>query len=295
PALRFAKAVPLPLWVLGAGLFLAKSETVAKGAATLQEKIGDVSSKATSSVGDAVSSASQTISEAGERAGSAAASASNQVGDVVQSAGGSLRQVADKAIDATAQMFASASEAASGTVEKMTSLGRDAAQSTQSTLSDAAHAARDTVSDVGNRATSTFFRTLEENPLLVAGVGLFIGGVIASALPRSELEEELMGEAARSAKQRAQAAADRGINAVSDAAREGVRHAAQKAGAEGLDADGINEAVRDAGRRVRRVAEAAVTTAFEPPGENEQPGVNGGRENGRPGIIEPVTKQSPKP
>jgi hypothetical protein len=147
-------------------------------------------------------------------------------------------------------------------------------------LSSAAHAAGDTASDIGSRATSTFFRTLEENPLLVAGVGLFIGGVIASALPRSELEEELMGEAARSAKQRARAAADRGINAVSDAAQEGVRHAARQADAEGLNADRVNEAVRDIGQRVRRVAEAAVTTAFEPSEENERSGVDEGTKNG---------------
>ena len=276
PALRLAKAIPLPLWVLGAGLFLAKSDTVAVGAATLQEKISDVSSRAASSFGDTVGSASQQINEAGQSVSSAAASASDKVGDVAGAAGAAIRQVADTATEATGQLFASATGVASDTVEKMTSLGQDAATSAQSRLS----AVGDAASDAGKRATSTFFRTLEENPLLVAGVGLFIGGVIASALPRSELEEDLMGEASRSAKRRAQAAAGRGIDAVSDAAGEGIRQAARQADAEGLDADGIKESVRDIGQRVRRVAEAAVTTAFEPHEENEQSAVDGGRENG---------------
>jgi hypothetical protein len=35
--------------------------------------------------------------------------------------------------------------------------------------------------------------TIQENPLLVAGVGLLVGGLIASALPKSELEENLAG------------------------------------------------------------------------------------------------------
>jgi hypothetical protein len=272
PALRLARAIPLPLWLVGAGLFLAKSETVAQGAATLQEKMSDLGSKAASGLQDTLGSASERLNEVGERAGSAAASGSDKIGDLAASAGAALRETTEKITDVAARIPGAVGEAAG----KISSFGKDAAHSAQSS----AYTARDGASDFGSRATGTFFRALEDNPLTVAGVGLFIGGLIAGALPRSELEQELVGETSRLAKRRAQAAVDQGIGAVSDAAREGIRHAVRQAEAEGLAAEGVSEAARDIGQRVRKVAEAAVTAAFEPPEQNEQSGVDGGRENG---------------
>jgi len=42
----------------------------------------------------------------------------------------------------------------------------------------------------------------DSNPLLVAGVGLLVGGLIASALPRSEFEDDLVGDARRGAQKK---------------------------------------------------------------------------------------------
>jgi len=39
------------------------------------------------------------------------------------------------------------------------------------------------------RAGKSFIETIEQNPLVVAGVGLLVGGLIASALPRSDIED----------------------------------------------------------------------------------------------------------
>jgi hypothetical protein len=279
PLVRLARAIPVPVWLVGAGLLVARSETVAQGVTALKEKVGDAG-KAASGVKDTLGSASDQVNEARERAGSAVASASEKVGDLAASAGASLREATEKVTDAAGQMSASASETASEAAGKVASLSQDGVQSANTSLRETAHVTSETASDAGGRAISAVFRTLGEHPLLVAGVGLLVGGVIAGALPRSELEGELMGEASRSARQRAQAAADRGIGAVSDAAREGVRRAAREAEAEGLEAEGVGESVHDVGQRVRHVAEAAVTTAFEPPEENEQSSVDGGRENG---------------
>jgi hypothetical protein len=121
------------------------------------------------------------------------------------------------------------------------------------------------------------FETIEQNPLLVAGVGLLIGGLIASALPRTEIEESLVGDASASAKRRAQEAASQGFDAAKGAAGEILENVARQAGAEGLTPDGLETAARDIGQRVRRVAETAVTTAFDP--DNAPKSTAGGGEN----------------
>jgi hypothetical protein len=129
---------------------------------------------------------------------------------------------------------------------------------------EAAKDIRDKASNYTNRAGKSALDTIQENPLLVAGVGLLIGGLIASALPKSELEEDLVGNAAAAAKRRAGEVASQGFDAAKNAAGEILENVARQAGAEGLTPDKLDETARDIGQRVRRVAESAVTTAFNP-------------------------------
>jgi hypothetical protein len=89
-------------------------------------------------------------------------------------------------------------------------------------------------------------------------------------LPRTELEDELLAETRRSVKRRAQSAASQGLGAVTDAAGAAGRRAYKQAEQEGLHPDGMRQTIGDVGERVQRVAEAAVTTAFEPPDETNQ-------------------------
>ena len=110
-------------------------------------------------------------------------------------------------------------------------------------------------------------------------MGLLLGGLIASALPRSEIEDNLVGEASEAAKSRARDAASRGFDAAKGAAEEIIENVARQAGAEGLTSGGLDEAAKDIGQRVRRVAEAAVTTAFDPDNESTSP-ASGGNHHG---------------
>jgi hypothetical protein len=151
--------------------------------------------------------------------------------------------------------------------------------STRDNAVETARDLRDRAAAASDRAGKTIFQTIEQNPLLVAGVGLLIGGLIASALPRSEIEDNLVGEASEAAKNRARDAASRGFDATKGAAGEILENAARQAGAEGLTSDGLDTAAKDIGQRVRRVAEAAVTTAFEPENRPTSP-ADGGEYHG---------------
>jgi hypothetical protein len=161
-----------------------------------------------------------------------------------------------------------------------TAAARDAASATADAGLDAARMVRDRASDLTDRAGRTVFQTIEQNPLVVAGVGLLLGGLIASALPRSNIEDDLVGDASNSVKRRAEAAASQGLNAAKDAVGEVLDEAARQAEAEGLTPDGLGNAAQDIGQRVRRVAEAAVTTAFEPAQDTNQENSHGGNRNG---------------
>jgi hypothetical protein len=370
PLFRLARAIPIPIYMIGAGLYLARSETgkaatqkvsdaaadmidqasqrasafrdqvsdaaaavgktagdlrdrvsnaaaaVGNTAGDLRDRVSDAAaavgntagdlrdrvSNAAAGVGNTAGDLRDRVSDAaaavGNTAGSlkktmvaganAAASGSGQLRNAAGAAGASLREGSEDLREASeekknriSQMAAAAVEKAVGLSENVAAAGQRAgdfvknsaseatqtAQQAAQTAQQAALSAKQAASDLSERAGRTFVETVEQNALLVAGLGLVIGGVIASALPRTDIEDEFMGETSRSAKRRAQATASRAV-------REGARRAARQAQAESLDPEGIGEAVRDVGERVRHVAEAAVTTAFEPPEESEQSGVH---------------------
>jgi hypothetical protein len=166
---------------------------------------------------------------------------------------GGASELASTAIDSTRDFAAGAATATRNAASSATDVGLEMARSV-----------RDKTSDLSNRAGRTVLDTIQENPVLVAGVGLLIGGLIASALPKSDLENDLVGDAAAAAKRRASEAASKGFDAAKGAAGEILENVARQAGAEGLTPDKLDETARDLGQRVRRVAESAVTTAFDP-------------------------------
>ena len=157
---------------------------------------------------------------------------------------------------------------------------RSAASLVTDTGMDAATTIRAKASDASDRAGKTIFQTIEQNPLLVGGVGLLVGGLIASALPRSDFEDELVGDTSSAAKRQIQAAASKGFDTAKTAVGEIYDETTRQAEAEGLTTEGIGKAAQDISQRVRRVAEAAVTTAFEPSEENHQPKTRGENDHG---------------
>ena len=82
-------------------------------------------------------------------------------------------------------------------------------------------------------------------------------------------------------KRRAQEAASKGLETATGAAEEVYKQTTRQAETEGLTAEDLGKAAQDIGQRVRRVAEAAVATAFESPQEaNHQSCKNGETDHG---------------
>ena len=282
PLLRLVRSIPMPVLLVGAGLFFAGSKTgqsaVQKASDVASDLSDEVSHELSDQVGASVAAARDAATDAVGRAGEMVSTGVDRLRD---SAGSVLNAQSDTVRDSAASVADAVSakgrdlngvvDLAGSASERIRGIASDSSDAVQSTLVSTRDTAVETARNLRNRASvasdragKTVFETIEQNPLLVAGVGLLLGGLIASALPRSDLEDNLVGEASEAAKNRARDAASRGFDVAKDAAGEIFENVARQAGTEGLTSEGLDTAAKDIGQRVRRVAEAAVTTAFEP-------------------------------
>ena len=305
PLLRLARTIPLPVLMVGAGLFFAGSRTGQSATSKVGEMASDISDEVGrrardfgNQVGESASAAKAYASDQLDRASAAVSGGTDQVSRAADTAGATLASnsqklrekatsfgasVSDRAIghrDEDLRMASSVATTAKDLASGTSSVARNAVGTAADAGLDAAKAVRDKASDLTERAGKTFFETIEQNPLLVAGAGLLVGGLIASALPRSDIEDGLVGDASTAVKRRAETAASRGLDTARNAVGEVYDETTLQAEAEGLMPDGMAKAFQDIGQRVRSVAERAVTTAFEPTQENHQPGSQGEMNNG---------------
>ena len=302
PVLKIARAIPLPILMVGAGLFFAGSKTgqavtqkASDIAADLSEEMVRRAHDLSDQVQDTASSATNYASDQYERISSAVAGGSSQAADVAGATiGSSSGKIKDSAVSAGPAMADRANSlkdeglriagSTASTVQDIASgamaATRSVASSVADTGADAARSIRGKASDVSDRAGTTILQTIEQNPLLVAGVGLLVGGLIASAFPRSEFEDQLVGDTSSAAKRQLEAAASKGFDTAKTAVGEIYDETSRQAEAEGLTTEGMGKAAQDISQRVRRVAEAAVTTAFAPSQDNPQPKMRGENDHG---------------
>lgn len=313
PAMRMARAIPLPILMIGAGLFLTGSKTgrdLTQKASDLAEDLSDDARQRAQRLGE---QASQVASEIGGRAAEAINRTREAItgsADQLQRTGSDAAQAArsrlDEGIQAAQHSAGDAGDAVASRARDLKDALSDAADSSatsaretaswmagavRDTQARAAEAgreilgtARDRLSETGEKTARTLRDQAENNPMLVAGVGLLIGGLIAGLLPKSETEEELLGQTSSAGKRRASQAAAAGFESAKGATGEILSNVAQQASAEGLSPDGLAEGAKDVSRRLQRVAERAVTTAFDPDQhhENNQHTENtaGGKQHG---------------
>jgi hypothetical protein len=305
PLLRLARTIPVPILMVGAGLFFASSKTgqavtqkASDVASDLSDEVGRRARDFGNQVGESAAAAKAYASDQLDRASAAVSGGTDQVSRAADAAGATLASNSQKLQEKATSFGASVSDCATALRDEglrraslaattakdiasgTSSVARNAVGTAADAGLDAAKAARDKASDLTERAGKTFFETMEQNPLLVAGVGLLVGGLIASALPRSDIEDGLVGDASTAVKRRAQTAASQGLDTAKNAVGEVYGETTRQAEVESLTPDGMAKAAQDIGQRVRRVAESAVTTAFEPIQKNHQPNPQGGTDHG---------------
>jgi hypothetical protein len=270
PLLKIARAIPFPVLMVGAGLFFAGSKTTQVATQKASDMASDLSGEmirrahdVSDQVQDTASSAKNYASDQYDRLTSAVAGGSNQVKGAANAAGATITSSSEKIKDSVVSAGTAISRradilkddglriggSAASTVQDLASGAMATARSAASSVTDSGMDAARTIgakaSDASDRAGKTIFQTIEQNPLLVAGVGLLVGGLIASALPRSEFEDELIGDTSSAAKRQVQAAAAKGFETAKNAVGEIFDETSRQAEAEGLTTEGMGKAAQD--------------------------------------------------
>jgi ElaB/YqjD/DUF883 family membrane-anchored ribosome-binding protein len=221
---RDISANPLPVALMGAGLawlLAAQALRSSNGAGTSRlsfnewaertEAMSDFdTNKSTSGMPDGAGKSDSYYGKASEMAGSARERASDMY---------------DRARDTTSDLYGRARETTAGAYEK----ARDAAGTVSRSMSSALD---------GTRGVANF---MQEQPVVLAGIGVALGALIGAMLPTTEMEERYIGPTAQSLKEdakemareqweRGKNLAEEGWDEAKDAARRTWEDAKEEAG-----------------------------------------------------------------
>jgi ElaB/YqjD/DUF883 family membrane-anchored ribosome-binding protein len=154
----------------------------------------------------AAASAESWFSETGRSASSTAEGLRERAGSAMQG----MKDTAQSAMDSMGDRFDRTTDAVK---ERAQSLG-DSISDTYGTVADKVSSTVDSVTDAVARNTPSQDELMQagqriwdfckDEPLVVAGLGIALGAAIGAAIPQTEAENRLMGEAADSLKDKAQ-------------------------------------------------------------------------------------------
>lgn len=318
PLWKVVRAIPTPVLMVGAGLYLAGSKSgqrlTQRASIAAADLAGEVERRARafgSDVAETAEAARDYAAGAIQAAGETASTRADEFRRTAAATAADLKQKGEDLsrtlsaesdhlgrsaaaaghafageVDDAAHRGAGLADAVSGTLRDTAASVRDTAASVRDSATeaaarlrhkmgetadaglDAAVRMRDRAGDLGQRASRNVTETVSAHPLLVAGVVLLVGGLIASAIPRMRAEKQIFGGASRRLREQAEDTVNRGVDAVKQKGREVYQSAMNAAEDEGLSPEDVSGQVRDLGERARKVAEAAAST-FESPSQNK--------------------------
>ncbi len=179
-----------------------------------------------------------------------AATASSYGAEPSRGAGG--RQASQSPTTVARQLRDRGGRTAGGMQEK----ARDLAGTTRTRMSSAGRNLRDRAGDLAGRSGATY----RDHPLMIGSVALLIGAALGAALPRSEREDELLGEQSDEVMQRARAVGGQALDRAKHVARR-TAEAARESGEEALGR--ISEAARQSADEAMEPAKGSAREGME--------------------------------
>jgi hypothetical protein len=261
PAWALLRAIPTPLLLIGAGLFLT-SKRGQQSAKDIQAKIGGV------------------VQQGSERLAETAGSIKSDLEDRIAGAKYGAEEIRDTVTSAAGTIAEKTRTAFSGSADALKANAGEVARTPAATarvpgaLAENADQVKDGASAIARGARSALTEFLNENALLVAGVGAVVGACIAASIPASEAENRLFGAGSEKLKNKAREAAAQGVDRAGDIVAETAGSVAAAATREGLDATGVKQTLNTLADSVRAVADRGVDTALgtaPKPNNNSRP------------------------
>lgn len=219
---KFLRNIPAPILLLGAGVALLRSNP-GNGApfAGSDNRLSENSGNALEKAGSAVSSSAAAI----------AAGVSDTVSDTAQAA---------------SRMASTATAAVSNAATSIYRGGVDAASYAANQATQAGRASRENV-----------LNAIDRHPMIIAGVGLAIGAVIAAALPTTAVENRLLGEKSDDLRNRASKMGSEGFEAAKAAGQRIYDRTLAQGGNQSPSGDPAQYAADSPATRVQSAAEGA--------------------------------------
>lgn len=245
PLLRIARGFPLPLLMITAGLALT-SKTV-RGRATQAPR--------PATAGGMVDQAAERVQAFGDDVMDKISSARAQAADVANDAQSRISGLAE---DVTTRM-GDATGRLTDNIKGGFDAAKDRIQRAQSTASDTIDATRQTAAAAPEKAR----QAIGDNAVLIGGIGIAIGAIIAAALPKTQAEAKVMGNASDSVNQTANEAAQSGFAAVKDKAMSAADAAARSVAESDLG-EHASRMTQNLADSLKEAAEDAVAAAFDP-------------------------------
>jgi ElaB/YqjD/DUF883 family membrane-anchored ribosome-binding protein len=237
PLWGLLKTIPVPIMLVGAGLWLSRQKTANVGgdgyAPGMARKLTEAGAEGVGRVSDAVSGAVTSVSEGAESLSDKVRTTAHDVRDSISGVGRSVfDSVKEGAVSATDSVSATASDL------------------------------KNQVTEFGDQTKNSFVDLVDRNPLLVGGIGLAIGAFIAASLPPSDAENRMFGERSDDLKDKAMEAASQGVDGAKDVAAGMVGDVAEAAARQGLNAEGLAKAVEGVTEGAKSVMDKGLKTAL---------------------------------
>jgi hypothetical protein len=251
PLFGILRRLPAPLFVIGAGFWLARNN----GRNSTVEGI----KSETARVSDAFKKQVQETAVRAEEAGEAAIRTANKVREnIARTVGDKLSAAVEVASEAGSKISAGAA-AGIASVGDTLSAHRPESPAQQDAGTNQVSSGRDGFRSNPRNAISAL---LESNPLLVTGAGLALGAFVAACLPTIKAERQLVKKAADGIKDAAAGAAAETISKMKEVGANVAQSTRDAAVREGLDPEGIGHAVDEVSSAVKNVAERSLDAAF---------------------------------
>jgi ElaB/YqjD/DUF883 family membrane-anchored ribosome-binding protein len=235
PAFKMIRGLPPPLLMIGAGLALASPRV--RSAVTESDQWQAARSRAEGAIEEARSAVSGKVSET-------RGTAADLSGDISQRAA--------ELSDTAGKTLSSARESLSSKVDEASEAAKGAVETTKAKVAETFNTARASARNV-----------VPNNAVLVGGLGLAIGAIIAAALPSSRAERTTLGPPADKLRRAAADAASEKFDEVQAAAMSAADAAADKVAEAGVGPR-TNRATEEAADKLKTVTDETITTAFEP-------------------------------
>jgi hypothetical protein len=218
------------LWMFFGGTRISAFGSALPGAAmTATKAIGTAAEAASGVVGEAIAGTASRVSEG-----------ARQVGGTISSGAEGVATMA--------------SDTASAGYDALKSKGGAASEIMTRPAKDTGRPSSEYGRDIGLSVQQNLAQTLEHQPLLLGVIGLAIGAGIASAFPSTKMEQDIMGEAGASVKEKMQEIVTETSEFASQRAKDVFDEVKKEAAAQGLTPASAKEGLKEAVERVKTAA-----------------------------------------